>query len=501
MDQVYKLLPVLYKEVSYIWIIIFSLLILITISLVIKFTSFKELNWVNRISLFTISLTIILTLCYYPYNFVQNIFSNSGIFAVPENQVNNQNINGIVLGFIINVPNAILESPNQYSKDILQDKIVSKYSYADGILGNEHPKIKPNIVVIMSESFWDIGNISEEVKRMNYIPTIEENKKGYIVSSQFGGGTANVEFEALTSLSINLLPKGSIPYAQYIKKETPSLASILSQHGYYTVGIHTFGGDFWNRNVVYPLLGFKEFIAYENLENPQQKGDFIADSEITNLIISELKNNLDPTFIYAITMQNHGGYNNERYGTETIEVPGNYSEDGQRILNTYATGVADADLELKRLIEYLNSFGEPTLVIFFGDHLPTLSDVYQESGFVGKPNTWELEDELKMKQTPLAVWNNYSMEIPNVGSISPSFLAPKILEWSSLSLPSYYSFINEFSEVMPGYTYTVKLDSKGNLFEYSPESLRKLEDYYKLIQYDILFGEQYSKEMGFFELN
>ncbi|QDQ01322.1 LTA synthase family protein [Lysinibacillus fusiformis] len=379
-NQIYQLMPSIYNELNYHFIILLCVIMLIIILIIIKYTNFEVFSWKKRVIIFLLSSVILVTFCNYPNNYVNNIFSKSGIFSVPENQINNQNINGIVLSFILNTPVSFIESPKGYSEEILINDINKKYSNSD----IKENSIKPNIVVIMSESFWDVGNINSDIDQQNYLATVRENQKGFIVSSQFGGGTANVEFEALTSLSMNLLPRGSTPYAQYIKKDTPSLASFLIQYGYETIGIHTFGGDFWNRNLVYPLLGFQKFKAFESFEQPSVKGDFVADLEITNSIIDELNSSLKPTFIYAVTMQNHGGYNNDRYGEETIKVPTNYSEEGQRILNTYTTGVVDADLELKRLIKYLSDFDEPTLVVFFGDHLPSLKELYEESEYIEK---------------------------------------------------------------------------------------------------------------------
>ncbi|WP_374963850.1 LTA synthase family protein [Lysinibacillus sp. RS5] len=497
-NQIYQLLPSIYNELNFYLIILVGAIILIILFFIIKYTDFKEFNWKNRVFALVFSILIMITLCNYPYNYFNNIFSKSGVFSVPENQINNQNINGIVLSFILNMPTTLIDSPKKYSKELMINNINEKYAINDRNI--ERNNTKPNIVIIMSESFWDIGNLSSNIEKQNYIATVKENQKGNIVSSQFGGGTANVEFEALTSFSMNLLPSGSVPYAQYINEKTPSLASFLNQSGYTTIGIHSFGGDFWNRNHVYPLLGFEKFKAFESFENPKIKGDFVADFEITNSIIDELNSNTKPTFIYAVTMQNHGGYNNDRYGEETVKVPTNYSKEGQRILNTYTTGIVDANLELNRLINYLSNFKEPTLVVFFGDHLPALKEFYEESGYIKKQNKYNLQEQLKMKQTPLVAWNNYGLYIDEVGSISPSFLAPHILDWANLNQSKYYKFIDEFSELLPGYTREVKVNDKNKLFNDTPSEFKDFEEYYKTVQYDVLFGKKYLLETDYFKV-
>ncbi|MBB5150362.1 hypothetical protein [Ureibacillus thermosphaericus] len=100
-----------------------------------------------------------------------------------------------------------------------------------------------------------------------------------------------------------------------------------------------------------------------------------------------------------------------------------------------------------------------------------------------------------MKKTPLVVWNNFDKEIDEIGAISSSFLAPKIMEWAELDSPSYYSFLSNFSKLLPGYTSVVKLSGEGDLFTETPKELSEKEYIYQLIQYDLLFGKQYSKDV------
>ncbi|QDQ01323.1 hypothetical protein FOH38_13105 [Lysinibacillus fusiformis] len=105
-----------------------------------------------------------------------------------------------------------------------------------------------------------------------------------------------------------------------------------------------------------------------------------------------------------------------------------------------------------------------------------------------------------MKQTPLAVWNNYGLDISNVGSISPTFLASNILDWANLNKSKYYTMIKEFSVLLPGYTHEVKLNDKNKLFEDTPSEIKTIEDDYKMVQYDILFGEQHLLQTEFLDV-
>ncbi|MEK4496994.1 sulfatase-like hydrolase/transferase [Ureibacillus sp. FSL W8-0352] len=184
------------------------------------------------------------------------------------------------------------------------------------------------------------------------------------------------------------------------------------------------------------------------------------------------KKNEKPTFIYAVTMQNHGPYLDTRYGDNTEKIVDSYSSETNQILNTYGTGIIHSDNALHSLFDTLGSLKEPTLVVFFGDHLPALGNVYNELNY--KSNNF-LEQELNMKKTPLVVWNNFDKEIDEIGAISSSFLAPKIMEWAELDSPSYYSFLSNFSKLLPGYTSVVKLSGEGDLFTETPKELSEKE--------------------------
>lgn len=165
---------------------------------------------------------------------------------------------------------------------------------------------------------------------------------------------------------MNLLPAGSIAYQQYVKRETPSLASILSAEGYRSIAIHTYFKWFWDRENVYKHMGFDHFTSVTEMPDAQNKGFYVADNEITKEIIKEVEGNEEPVFIYAVTMQNHGSYYDHRYEDTTLQVSGDYSEETTTMLNTYVTGLVDADNELGSLVNYLIDLNEPTIVVFFG---------------------------------------------------------------------------------------------------------------------------------------
>ncbi len=182
---------------------------------------------------------------------------------------------------------------------------------------------KPNVIFIMNEAFWDPTLLKNVKFSEDPLPTVHRLQKemtsGFLLSPQFGGGTSNVEFEILSGQSMSFMPAGSVPYQQYISRPLPSLASYFKSQGYASTAIHSYERWFWNRENVYRYMGFDEFISKEGFDNPVNKGAFIADDEVSRRIIQEVEENEEPTFIYAVTMQNHGPYDDNRYGDNPIK--------------------------------------------------------------------------------------------------------------------------------------------------------------------------------------
>lgn len=152
-----------------------------------------------------------------------------------------------------------------------------------------------------------------------------------------------------------------MPYQQYIKRPYPSLADVLKKSGYQTIALHSYVKWFWNRDNVYRHFNFDKFIGEDDFVNPERRGVYIADIEVSKRIIEEIQGSENPTFIYAITMQNHSAYNKESKYPSEIEITGDIREKTKEVLEIYSQGVKDADEALKYLIDNID---EPTIVVF-----------------------------------------------------------------------------------------------------------------------------------------
>lgn len=437
-----------------------------------------------------------------------NLQARMGIQDINWNQSQNYDVNGVTLAFAMNVKNAIIPKPEGYNQTRMEEiaaDLLAKPASDDAVATVALPaKVQPNVIFVMSESFWDPTLLPGITFNEDPLPTVhalqQSATSGYLLSPQFGGGTSNVEFEVLTGNSMSNLPAGSIPYQQYISRPTPSLAGYFGTLGYKSMAIHSYEGWFWNRNTVYKQFGFQSFMSKEYFTNPEYKGGFIADDEVSRAIISQVGQSEQPMFIYAVTMQNHSPYEGWRYPDKPIRAQGELTDSAREELDTYVQGAHDADASLKLLIDHFSASEEPTLIVFYGDHLPSLGydyDVYRQGGFIGSANSaeWSLEEMKKMHSTPLIIWNNFGLETKKLPEISSSFLGAYVLSELKLEMPPIFALGHQLYGKTPGLIRGLVVDADQNLAVSPSETLQPDMQRYRELQYDTLFGKQYVQQL------
>lgn len=508
---VVNLLPYLYKSLNILNIlfVFLSIGVIFAITVCVKKVKMPiKLRVVSGI----VSLFLLVSFATSPH-LTYVLFPKIGINNMDWIQMENYDKNGFSLAFIMNIKNILIKKPENYNKETLLknfDTFASSRPVSTNNSASYTDKtVKPNVIMIMSEAFWDPTLMKKVSFSSEPIPTFKElcskYSSGYLLSPSYGGGTSNVEFEILTGNSVSFLPDGSNPYQQYIYKETPSLASIFSDNGYSSIAVHSYFKWFFNRNIVYNLIGFKKFIGMDDFTNSKNKGFYISDDDFSKKIISEYKKSKKPAFIYAISMQNHGPYDIKRYNNSfDITVSGKaLSAQNLSILQDYTQGIHDADKSLKTVISYFRKVKEPTVIVFFGDHLPLLGSnfsVYREAGFIkaDKPD-WSNEEYKKMYSPPYVVWTNYSHGKEDVQTIGTSFFGGYLLDFVGIKKPQYFEFLKQLSAQLPGDTKYLKVSSDNSLYSGAdlPKNLKALEDSYWLFEYDLLFGKGYLKDLFF----
>ncbi|MEO7071501.1 MAG: LTA synthase family protein [Rhodanobacter sp.] len=263
----------------------------------------------------------------------------------------------------------------------------------------------PDIVVVQSESFFD-PSIMRGYERGNFTPNLRRlaahGVSGALHVPTFGGGTIRTEFEVLTGLSLRYFDELQFPYLQMNHKQVPGLVRALNAQGYQTIALHGNDPAFWNRSTAFKALGFDQFLSQQSFPaDVQNDGKYMADSAMTDAIVAQLKESGPPQFIFAISIEAHGPYDvspRDVAERDAIPVPDAITGKDKLELQNYLYHLRHADAELGRLVTLLAQRRRPVRVLFYGDHLPALSDVYATTGFVDgrgmlpQPSTWLLVD-------------------------------------------------------------------------------------------------------------
>ncbi|MGH0669371.1 LTA synthase family protein [Bacillus paranthracis] len=494
-----------YFSWSYIFVIILSIMACIVAGIYMRrYIQNVKTHLGIRALLVVGSIFVLYAYGNFANTFMNKVFQKSGVDFVLWDQNENYASNGFVLGFISNLDTTVMEKPKNYSKEnMLQIANDIKKQYS-GNIGSPKKKEKPNIIFVMSESFWDPTKATNLSFSEDPVPNlhhyIENFPGGQTISPTFGGNTANVEFEALTSYSMSLLKPGSIPYQQVItnKKEIPSIPTALKKEGYYTSAIHSFGRTFFKRDDVYKVLGFDKFNAADTMENVDVDGDYISDLAMSKEIIAELEKQKQPTFIHVVTMQNHFPFTEGRFGENLIEISGLENEESKGELETYTEGLRRSDEALQYLIEQLDNLDRPTLLVFFGDHLPSLGtnkSFYKENGYITNEKT--PSERLAMAQTPLLMYANFDMPNDNLGVVSPIYFSNLIFDYAGLNKSLFYQFLSAFYKEIPVLRDELKVDKNGEVINDLTKKQKEMLEQYKMLQYDLLVGNQYSKDILF----
>ncbi len=400
---------------------------------------------------------------------------------------------GTAVAFLMELQYITVDKPSNYSADIA-DQILEPFSK----LEENNPKTtddKPNIIVIMNEAFSDPAVLGAFETNMEYMPfvhsildgEVENTTSGWLNVSVLGGNTANTEFEFLTGNTMAFLPQGSVPYQQFVKSEQESLASHLKSLGYRTIAMHPYNSTGWERNRVYPLLGFDELFFIRDYHSPQKIRKYVSDQACYDKIIElyESKSGSTPFFIFNVTMQNHSSYS-EEFDNFTPDIT--VTDSKSKTLNNYLSLIKISDAALMNLIHYFSTVDEDTMIIFFGDHQPTnsvVSTIWKLNGKNG--NELSDEDEAKRYKVPFFIWSNFDTPTTTNAETSTNFLASKVLELSGLPLYDYSMYLNRLSENYPVVTSIRAQNSEGESTEIK-NVMGELNNY-AILQYNRLFDQ------------
>lgn len=432
-----------------------ALLIAVGVSILLFFLAKATKKGFCILQRLVTGIVICLCMVFYVYTgFVQNVSEESDITYRTFKVEDQYEARGFVPAFLeyLSYVNPA-DKPQKYNETTM-DTISAKY--ADGSAAGETQQTEtPNIIAIMSESFWDASRLNTIKLDEPLLPVYENLKKegmyGELFSHVLNGGTVVSEFEFLTGFSGEFFPSDYMVYGNYLKKDFYSAVGILKNQGYATMAFHPYTSSNYNRENAYLKMGFDQRFFEDSFEDTKIIRNYISDESMYKKMISEYENRTDktqPVFMFGVTMQNHGGYwkdsiyEEKKVGFSTDV----YGEVATDCLEDQLTGLHESDRALGELVDYFRTADQNTIIIYFGDHV---SDAGPKNDRALEKSSWnedELEYDYETHKVPFLVWSNYNNNSEDAG----------IMEMS--------------------------------------EEEAAMHEEYKLLQYDYIFGKQYAEE-------
>lgn len=426
-----------------------------------------------------------------PNNLLKKAYDRTALW-IPYSQKMNYYNTGFMGGFLFNLKVEGMEKPDNYSRKEM-DKIVKEYNEKAKKLNQEKTKKEqPNIIYVMSESFSDPSRLNgievtpDPLKKYREVAS-DASMHGQMLSQNYGGGTANIEFEALTGFSMALLnPQMTTPYTMMLpkEKEFPSVVSALKQQNYQTTAIHPYNTSMYKRKDVYQTFGFDNFLDEKTMTHKEKlsKGGFISDEAAFNEILDVLDDPSKPQFVHLVTMQTHMPYTN-KYSSSDYQVRN--MADAVNIEN-YAQDISYTADALKVFIEKLEKLDRPTTLVFWGDHLPA---IYSDE-------TIKNNDVIDTHLTEYFIYDTKDNGPSARQSISPFYFPAMIGQTDGVEVTGFYELLRDVHQILPAfenemYFYENKWEKEVKL---SPEE-QVIFDSYQLVQYDIVSGEKYSLDL------
>ena len=430
---------------------------------------------------------------------------------------------GVVTSFLTNLTNLEIDKPESYSEEaidaILDDveageKYTTSPVYPDSYAAQtpaEERVEQPTIIYVMDESYWDVSELEQYGFQFdtdvsaNLHALQQSSAYGRVYSPSFGGGTCDVEFEALTGYSVSYLPNGSKPYQQHVTKPMFALPSYLKTQGYQTAAVHCFWAKYWSRDTAYPNLGLDDFISLEDMHGVTKvrkhywTNGLVTDDSMADQIIGKYEkmkaSSDEPVFLHAVTMQNHTNYNKDNYPDDqrvkVLEHPAGMKASTVGALEDFATGIRDADAMMGKLTAYFSQVDEPVILVFWGDHYNPIDsnyDVYTTTGYASDSSA-----DPRLHQTTLLMWSNYSDAQVDLGTIAAYDISPVMMNLYGLQQPLYFQFLNRQLRVASrACTRGVTMNLDGTTTLEPTEFQQRWTQEHWMLQYDLMFGKGYA---------
>lgn len=362
--------------------------------------------------------------------------------------------------FTVTVLDTGIRQPNNYSPALVQT--ITGEDEKAGTTTADTDDL-PNIIVVQLESFFDPSRVNYLQCSQDPIPNwheLESNcTNGYYTVPTIGAGTANTEFETLTGMSLRFFGAGEYPFKSILSQEPcESSAYDLKTLGYAASALHDNEANFYSRKKVYKNLGFDTFTSKEYMQNQDDvnHNGWMRDRNLIRPINDAMDATPGKDYIFTVSVQPHGAYPTEEVLEDpAITVSGNMSEAQRCAWEYYVNEIHEEDQFIRDLIDSVNQRDEKSIILFYGDHLPTMNLTQQDlSGG-------------NLYQTNYMIWNNFGLDMPDQDLTS-------------------YRAIATIMNALDIHT--------GTMFRFQQAHTGQEENFFnemQMLQYDLLYGKQY----------
>lgn len=436
--------------------------------------------------------------------------------------------NGPLVAFTRQLNPKVMVKPDDYSEETMK-QVAARYEKAAKKINAKRSAnmTDSTVIYVLSESFSDPSRVPGLKVNKDSMPKIREIKQnttsGLMLSSGYGGGTANLEYMGLSGLSMaNFDSSLTSPYQQLVPSEhwTPTINQMWGA-AKNSIGLHPYESSMYSRATNYKKFGFSHFytLTGPDVISHQDKLDdspYVSDEATYKSTLEQVKKTKSNQFLQVITMQNHMPYHkwykhNDFKATSTTDKP--LKDDERESIETYQKGASLTDDATADFLAELDKLGKPVTVVFYGDHLPGIySSASADDG-----------NSLALHQTDYFIWSNKASgtqgnKIGNADYSSPNFFVAQAAEHMDAKVSPYLAFLTEMhskiSAMEPPVVNNIQgwdripegqniyLNAKGEPMaeeDFDAEIKQLLADY-KLIQYDITTGKNYLKDTSFMDL-
>ena len=436
--------------------------------------------------------------------------------------------NGPLVAFTRQLNPKVMVKPDDYSEETMK-QVAARYEKAAKKINAKRSAnmTDSTVIYVLSESFSDPSRVPGLKVNKDSIPNIRKIKQnttsGLMLSSGYGGGTANLEYMGLSGLSMaNFDSSLTSPYQQLVPSEhwTPTINQMWGASKN-SIGLHPYESSMYSRATNYKKFGFSHFytLTGPDVISHQDKIDdspYVSDEATYQSTLEEVRKTKSNQFLQVITMQNHMPYHdwykhNDFKASSTTGKP--LKDDEKESIETYQKGASLTDGATAGFLSELDKLDKPVTVVFYGDHLP---GIYSSASA-------DDDNSLALHQTDYFIWSNKASgtqgnKIDNAEYSSPNFFVAQAAEHMDAKVSPYLAFLTEMhskiSAMEPPVVNNIQgwdripegqniyLNSKGEPMaedDFDAETKQLLADY-RLIQYDITTGKNYLKDTSFMDL-